>query len=164
MKSIILAILIYCMVSPAHATPQVPELLDYDGDIYDMYAVPLEIFFSDSNPRPQAFREPPPSSACWRGYVGHWRIHNGELWLVRLLQGYPSRELIPLHKVDPNWTSPVKAAWFTEFIRIGKGRFYESRRQIDEKHKKVILLQIVEGNVISIEVVDNEKKRKTGKP
>jgi hypothetical protein len=63
----------------------------------------------------------PSSTACWRGYVGTWKIKNDELYLVSLQEGYPRTGGIPLDKVNPDWISPVKATWFTGTIQIGKG-------------------------------------------
>ena len=71
--------------------------------------------------KPRAFVEKPSSTACWRGYVGTWKIEDDWLYLVALQEGHPRTGEIPLEKVNAKWVSPVKAIWFTGTIKIGKG-------------------------------------------
>ena len=84
MKPILMAILMCCMASAVHATSQVPERLVYGGITNDMYSTPLESLFSADNPKPKLFYERPSSTACYRGYVGTWKVGNDELYLVAL--------------------------------------------------------------------------------
>lgn len=119
MKPIATAILLSSLASAVFATQQVPEVLVYNGTTNDMYSTPLESFFSAE--KPKVFLEKPSSTACWRGYVGTWKIEDDQLYLVALQEGDPRTGAIPLDKVSPKWVSPVKAMWFTGTIQIGKG-------------------------------------------
>jgi hypothetical protein len=119
MKPIVMAILLSSLASAVYATQQVPEVLVCNGTTNDMYSTPLESCFSAE--KPKVFLEKPSSTACWRGYVGTWKIESDELYLIALQEGHPRTGAIPLDKVSPQWVSPVKASWFTGTIQIGKG-------------------------------------------
>jgi hypothetical protein len=150
--------LMCCTVSTVYATSQVPEKLVYDGATHDMYSTPLESLFSKDNPKPRVFFERPSSTACWRGYVGTWRVEDGVLYLVSLREGHPRTGAISLDKVNPKWTSPVKATWFTGTIRIGKGKVLMGGMGFSERREIDIFLEIKAGEVISVREVDNTKQ------
>jgi hypothetical protein len=128
MKPIAIAILLSSLASAVYATQQVPEVL----------------------------LEKPSSTACWRGYVGTWKIENDELYLVALQEGHPRTGAIPLNKVNPDWISPVKATWFTGTIQIGKGG----------GRGKVVTgtLEIKNGKVVPSRQADNTKRQKEAEP
>ncbi|NLI28684.1 MAG: hypothetical protein GX423_01265, partial [Nitrospiraceae bacterium] len=70
-SSLLLILLLF--TAPAFATAQFSELLDYNGKPERMFSVPLESYFSAGHPKPDMFRGPM-CTACWRGYVGKWKI------------------------------------------------------------------------------------------
>jgi hypothetical protein len=150
MKPIAIAILLSSLASAVYATQQVPEVLVYNGTTNDMFSTPLESFFSAE--KPKVFLEKPSSTACWRGYVGTWKIENDELYLVALQEGHPRTGAIPLDKVSPEWVSPVKATWFTGTIQIGKGG----------GRGKVLTgsLEIKDGKVVPTQQVDRTTQKK----
>jgi transcriptional regulator with XRE-family HTH domain len=52
------------------------------------------------------------SSACWRGYVAHWRLEGGQLWL---------------DAVRGRWRlvgGPVRAEWVTTYVRVHQGSLH----------------------------------------
>ena len=62
-----------------------------------MSSTPLESFFNENHPRPQAFYMYGTISTCWRGYIGEWRIENDFLYLERLRYGFgKDQDEIPL--------------------------------------------------------------------
>ena len=155
MKSIFITLAICLVTKAAYATSQVPEVLIYDGVTNDMYSTPLDSFFTTNNPMPRVFFEHPSSTACWRSYVGTWKIEEGVLYLVSLCEGYPRTASIPLNKVDSKWISPVAATWFTGEIRIGKGEVLMGGMGFSETRATDIFLQIKDGKVVSTREVDN---------
>ncbi len=154
MKTILMAALLCTLASAVYGTQQVPEVLVYNGTTHDMFTTPLESFFSAE--KPKVFLEKPSSTACWRGYVGTWKIENDELCLVALQEGHPRTGAFPLNKVNPDWISPVKATWFTGTIQIGKGG----------GRGKVVTgtLEIKDGKVVPSRQADNTEQQKEAEP
>jgi hypothetical protein len=154
-------IMMLCIACAAQATFQEEDVLVWDGTTNDMYSTPLEALFSPDNPKPKLFFEHSLSTACWRGYVGTWKIEGGELLLYALRQGHGTN-LISLVKIDQEWTSPVKAVWFTGTIRIGRGKWVRGMgwrsgdlspiREVD------IFMNIEKGRLVSTRQVDNKLK------
>ena len=146
MKKIVIVALFCTVGSAAFATSQVPEVLVYGGTTNDLYTTPLESLFPAGSPK--VFIERPSSTACWRGYVGTWKIENDELYLVALREGHPRTGAIPLDKVNPQWKSPVKATWFSGILRIGRGKVLMGGMGFSEKREIDIFLEIKEGKVV----------------
>jgi hypothetical protein len=162
MTKIVMAVLICAAWSTALATSQVPEALVYGGATNDLYTTPLESLFPAGSPK--VFVERPSSTACWRGYVGTWKIENDELYLVALQEGHPRTGAIPLHKVNPQWKSPVKATWFSGTLRIGRGKVLMGGMGFSEKRETDIFLEIREGKVVSTRQVDNTREKAAAEP
>jgi len=99
----------------AGATGQIPEKIHYKGGTLSMSSKPLETFFTKDNPRPDSFefyhlaqkdsvtlyRMAASSSACYRGYVGTWKVDEGALWLISLET--VTKEQIPLSAFNKDW-------------------------------------------------------------
>ena len=162
MKPIVVAMLLSYLASAVYATSQVPEVLVYNGTTNDMYSTPLESFFSAETPK--VFLEKPSSTACWRGYVGTWKIENDELYLIALQEGHPRTGAIPLDKVSPKWVSPVKATWFTGTIRVGSGKVLMGGMGFSEKRERDVFLEIKDGKVVSTHKIDNAEQKKDAEP
>ena len=84
MKYLLLVFSMCLFTSVAFATIQTEERIMYNGERRDMSSLPLESFFNESHPRPEAFFMYGVGSACWRGYIGEWKIENDFLYLERL--------------------------------------------------------------------------------
>jgi hypothetical protein len=162
MRTILVAMLLSSITSALYATSQIPEALIYNGITNDMYSTPLESFFSAG--KPKLFLEKPSSTACWRGYVGTWKIEDDELYLVVLQEGHPRTGAIPLDMVNPKWVSPVKATWFTGTIRIGSGKVLMGGMGISVKRESDIFLEITDGKVMSTRQVDNKEQKTEAEP
>jgi len=72
-------------------TAQYGELLEYDGRKMKMFTEPLERYLSTLEKRPEELSTMH-NTACWRGYIGEWRIIDSKLFLVRLCIGWPGME------------------------------------------------------------------------
>ena len=53
------------------------------------------------------------TTACYRGYVAHWRLIDRHLYLTRLVGFYKIRDEL----------SPIFADWFSGWIIVGHGEF-----------------------------------------
>ncbi len=110
-------------------TCQVPEQIEYEGQLLTMYSEPLQ----DKLPptatyggRPDAPDVPYPfevsCSALWRGYVGRWRIEDGRLYLVEIVARTPTGEDASLRTLFPNTDGAVFANWYTGDLSIERGQ------------------------------------------
>jgi len=164
MRTIILFMMACFATRAVHATTQIPEVLIYAGTTNDMYSTPLETLFSADNPKPRLFYEHPSSTACWRGYVGTWKIEADELYLVALREGDPRTDAIHLNRVNPQWVSPVKATWFSGTIRIGKGKVLMGGMGFSETRARDVFLEIKAGKVVSTREIDNTRQKEKAEP
>jgi hypothetical protein len=114
----------------AHATAQYPEKLIYKGKTLHLFSEPLEARLASYWDEP-AFgpprRRPPQlrarSTACWRGYIGTWKIDQGQLWLVALHTDWEGRgKEIPIGEVFPGEKTPLRASWYSGILRVPLGK------------------------------------------
>lgn len=125
-----LVLLLSCILPIfAFGTAQHPEVLLFEGKKESMFAEPLEKYFSESRPKPEMFE--PTSTACWRGYIGTWKIQDGSLLLISLGRERMKKmdgewrivmDNVPLTKVFPDARGPVHAEWFSGVIRVPRGK------------------------------------------
>jgi hypothetical protein len=123
---ILTAILFALLASPSliWATAQIGEFLDFEGKREEMYATPLESYFTHKNMKPEF---PIQSSGCWRGYIGLWSLKDNQLSLQSLHEWDHEKEdplgkKISLKPIFGSESSPVKADWFTGVIRLPRGK------------------------------------------
>lgn len=110
---------------PAGATVQMTEKILVGGETMRLFAQPLEKADSAVLARfGEWLRENhvPWNTACWRGYIGVWRLEKGMLWLDRVetIDGKPlftGAELFPETAVGTR----APARWFSGTLRYGKG-------------------------------------------
>ena len=146
--------------SNVFATAQMPDLLIYQNETVGIFSNPLESYFNDTHPRPNALFE----FSCtgnWRGYLATWEIKDGFLYLTKLVKGSCSQDApeIPLSTLFPNQTPPIKATWFSgeliipqgeqlQYVHMGYGSIYE----------KELHLTIQAGKLVKQVTIDNTKK------
>jgi len=105
-------------------TAQTPEVLIHRGQELALYAQPL---YDRLTRIPKAKRPifAPPSTSCWRGYVGTWEIRDGVLTLIAL-QGWLKRgdEVVDasLDLAFPKAKGALAATWFTGAVECVEGR------------------------------------------
>jgi len=142
----------------AFATPQIGEFLIYKGERIELpFAAPLESYFSASNPRPKL---PAPSSACWRGYVGVWKIENKRLYLVALKDGRsweraPLGNDMPLDELFKDKKPPIHATWYSDVLCFPRGKkLTDGFMGMGATYEKDCYITIEKGNVVREHVVD----------
>jgi len=107
----------------AVATPQVPDILRYSGQTYQVHPSPLTNYISVvmkgwSFEQMRAWDQNlTRSTACYRGFAAEWEVRNGELYLLSLRRPHASLRgvtpEIPLSALNTNWTGSVHANWFS---------------------------------------------------
>lgn len=142
-------------------TNQQPEkLVDEYYDKRDMPSTPLEDYFSADHARPKWLKAT--SSACWRGYIGHWEIQDKTLFLNALHRAVfgkrddPSTvdEAIPLNNIFPNSEGPVRADWFSGVLRVLDGKRIMSMG-FSPVNERDLFVSVICGEVIGKRTVDN---------
>lgn len=143
----------------ADATPQVSEKISYNGRIFTMNSTPLETYFTKDNPKPPMHHSSPDqpyekgklptvvySTACYRGYVGTWKIEDSFLWLVSL-SNVKEEPLTP-SVVNKDWTFPVKATWYTgnllvdsKIIQVKEGKII-GEHEADMEHPLAFRMEV----------------------
>ncbi|MDO9541491.1 MAG: hypothetical protein Q7J98_04105 [Kiritimatiellia bacterium] len=139
----------------AGATPQIPEKINYRGGTLTMTSKPLETFFTKDNPKPNpAEYSRTGSFACYRGYVGTWKVEDGYLWLASLASA--TGEPIPPSAFNKAWIFPVKATWYTGNLLV---RNYSSEgKQVFQKIQGdcQFIIQVKEGKIVGEHEADRE--------
>ncbi len=125
MKRMLPVLLVFSMLTPAYATRQMPDVLEYEGRTYrigrDFYSdFPLEHYFrvNASNQQRREFLGILRSlrgslqipTSCWRGYVAEWSVHDRRLYLISIAP-YPG---------DEKWNADVLRPIFGEHIEEGR--------------------------------------------
>jgi len=95
-------------------TVQTRERLIYKGKLYEVTTLPLEQYLSALPVKPKFY---PPSTACWRGYIGTWQIKPDGLYLVDLVYYNESGSIAGTDYFFPG-EKEVIARWFSGEIRI----------------------------------------------
>lgn len=159
-QTAVLVAFFYVSLSSAVATEQIGELLDFEGAQYRMYSAPLEDYLKKLPERPSIFKQGI-STANWKGYFGHWKVENGNLYLVKVTIDYHDRSVkvgelesvdgeVPLKSLFPGRpiSGPVLADWFTgelvvptgkELRQLGFGTLYEKELFFKVEKGRVIM-------------------------
>ena len=123
--ALFLAAVPFLLPLDASATGQTAERLIVGCDTMSLFALPLVKADSAVLVRlEKRLKEidAPWSTACWRAYIGVWRLDKGRLWLERVetTEGDPvftGAELFPKSAEG----SRARADWFSGAIRYGTG-------------------------------------------
>ena len=96
-----------------------------------------------------------PNTACWRGYIGKWKIAYKKLYLTHLeayLEGY---EVVDLNYLFPGQKN-VFAHWFTGEIRIPQGEMIQYIHiGYESIYERELVLTFKEGVLTDEKVIDN---------
>lgn len=151
MNKLLPVCLVALLPASALATAQCGEYLVYQGQTNIIFTTPLESHFSEDNPRPDF---PVMSTACWRGYIGVWKIESNTLYLVSLQSALGKDP--PLDKVFPKQTSPIPATWFSDVLRVPRGkRIRYVHMAFGTVYEKDVYITVEKGKVTAERVVDN---------
>jgi hypothetical protein len=154
----------------AGATPQAPDKLIYEGQVYDLFSNPLESYYENGKNRPSFFINPDPtqiSSGLWRGYITTWKIERGALYLVEInswicdepqnvkCRRADLKELFGAKYRDGR----VKADWYSGELKLPLGEMLRSVWSgYSSIYEKEIILKVQSGKVVGKEEIDNTKK------
>ncbi len=89
------------------------------------------------------------STACWRGYIGHWEIKDGRFYL---------RKIAGCYKVIGD--EPIFADWFSGIIKVPKGKLlHYVHMEFESVFEQELHIAIEKGKVVSSCVIDNRMKK-----
>ena len=132
-------------------TAQIKDRLFYKEKNYGMATEPLHSFLKDRKDIDFSFR----STACWRGYIGQWKIKEKKLYLIHL-QGWVKKE----GEVDLSYLFPdqnkVFASWFSDDIILPHGELIKYVHMGYESiFEKDLILSFKNGVLIDERIIDN---------
>ena len=140
-------------------TVQISEVLRYNGKDYELVGVPLQPYLLKHNIIFEAR-----NSSCWRGYIGHWLIEDGCLYLTNLSANLPIRNngRWGVEKVGMNYLFPrqnkVLAEWFSGKLCLPYGKkIPHAIFVIDYFYEKELVFEFVNGKCVSSHEIDNVK-------
>lgn len=161
MKQIIITFIAWTtIVLSVSATGQEGEQLFWKGANYQMLTCPLYDCHAFDN-LGKKLEEECSSTSLWRGYIGHWEIENGMLYLSSIWTKKEGKILpndIPeLRKYCKN--GKCAATWFSDTLRVVSGsrisyehmgwnRYYEHEDFIAVKQGKVVSVKRMENKLI----------------
>ena len=171
MKQIIITIIVWMtIVLSAGATGQEGEQLFWKGTNYQMLTCPLYDCHEFDN-LGKKLEEEWSSTSLWRGYVGHWSIEDGMLYLCSIEKAsggtvFPM-DIPELRKYCKN--GKCVATWFSDTLRVVSGsqifyehmgfnRCYEHEDFIAVKQGKVVSVKRVENKLIIKGKMDDQKE------
>ena len=171
MKQIIITIIVWMtIVLSVSATGQEGEQLFWKGKNYQMLTCPLYDCHEFDN-LGKKLEEEWSSTSLWRGYVGHWSIEDGMLYLCSIEKAsggtvFPM-DIPELRKYCKN--GKCVATWFSDTLRVVSGkciqyehmgftRYYEHEDFIAVKQGKVVSVKRVENKLIIKGKMDDQKE------
>ena len=173
MRKLSISILLLMALAPvAHATPQAPDLLVYNGKTYDLFSNPLEDYYSHKRRRPRFMIEPHKViTGAWRGYVATWEIIDGRLYLSKVDSWFCGRnsksrrnkgcrrvtlrELFGRRVVDGR----VLASWVSDRLQVPDGKVIQHVWMgYGSIYERDIFIEVQAGRILKQEIVDNTNR------
>jgi hypothetical protein len=133
-------------------TAQIREIIYYKGEKTVMATEPLSSYLQSRKGICFNAR----SSACWRGYLGIWKIKDKRLFLVKL-KGYIDKDYkeVELEYIFSG-KKEVFADWFSGKIRISQGELLQYVHMgYSSVFEKDLFLKFKDGVLIDEETIDN---------
>ncbi|HEY0156522.1 MAG TPA: hypothetical protein VGF28_04440 [Thermoanaerobaculia bacterium] len=144
MTRLVLLLLAFAVAGPLGATAQRPDVLKLNGKTYDLATNPLRPVLALLGDRFPKLK--PVSSSLWRGYIGHWSVRGGKLFLddVKVptssyadLDAPESKKFRSIMKRLFDDAAPRVATWYTgnlivptgelvDYVHLGYGSTYSS--------------------------------------
>ena len=139
-------------------TAQTSEVLIYKNEELMLFSEPLEGLFEKLHPtyEPRNF-----STACWRGYIGTWKIENNKLYLTKLESVRYEDEESDLCLTDlfPDSSGDVFAIWYSGTLICPMGDILETiHAGFSTTFEKDLLIEIENGFVTNEEIIQNTKE------
>ena len=158
-------------ISTASATGQEGERLVWGGKEYEMLTCPL-YYNAEMEKWNERMEKEWTSTALYRGYVGHWSIENGFLYLDYVAAAgkkIPPRDIPELKKYCKG--ERAVATWFSDTLRVVSGdmvffyehsgfnRHYEHEDFIVVKRGKIVSVNRSENKVLIKGMVNSEQEK-----
>ncbi|AZR24297.1 hypothetical protein [Xanthomonas vasicola] len=144
---------------PAHATDQIPDLIQVDGRQATLLAEPLSAPLDDPATWKRFVAHAGSAlggcSANWRGYRADWRLDGQQLWLDRVVLGAcnDAPPTLPLDVLFPGQLSPVPAAWVDGELIVELAATATTAAPAPATY---VLLQLRRGHVVARETLTAE--------
>ena len=119
-------------------TAQFSERIEMEGKQYSLHSTPLGPWLSEVKP---PVRFVATSTACWRGYIGTWRIEQQRLYLIGIegeafasgkasyADTPASTRAVTMNDLFPGWPDGVFAHWYSGELRIIRGDLVRYKHQ-----------------------------------
>lgn len=134
-------------------TAQFREVLFYKGEKMGMAEEPLRPYLNSREDL--QFRSN--CSACWRGYIGNWKIEDSKLYLIELKFGFNADDTLEMNDLFPG-QDKVFADWFSGEIQIPTGELLEYVHMgYASIYEKDIFLVFINGKLVNEYEVNNRE-------
>jgi hypothetical protein len=134
-------------------TAQYSEELIYRGEMIQMCSEPLAMYFVLAGVKPE-FQFT--CTALWRGYVGTWEVIDDRLYMTGLTGQLQDGTEANLATVFPNFTERVFAHWFSDKVRIPKGKLLKYVHMgYASEYEEDLFLTFKKGVVTKTELIVN---------
>ena len=160
-KSILLAVILFGVFSlKAYATPQIPDILIYDGKKYPIQADFLDDYFKkfpERNPKPVGSS----CSAAWRGYQSTYEVVGERIYLKDVvINPCASAPVSGLNKVVPGGKR-LSVDWVSGLIQSGYGDNDENPYGLEffDAYEKHSIFEVEDGRVLEVKHFDNKGYR-----
>lgn len=146
--------------SNAFATPQISDILIYDGKEYPIQSGFLHDYFKkfpERNPKP----EDDWCSALWRGYRSTFEVWKGKIYLkdvvINVCSGSPTSAL---KEVVPSGEK-LFVDWVSELVNAGYGENPEDPYGLEslDAYEKYSLFEVEKGQILKVRHFDNKGYR-----
>jgi len=138
-------------------TAQIPEVLIYNGKKLMMCTEPLDLLIKQTS----SIQFESPNTACWRGYLGTWKIKGSKengygLYLIELV-GYKKGDAsCMLRDIFPDCAHGVFAHWFSGELRCHEGEQLKYVHMgYGSTYERDLILEIKKGIFIKESLVEN---------
>lgn len=165
-------------ISTASATGQAGERLVWGGKEYEMLTCPL-YYNAEMEKWNERMEKEWTSTALYRGYVGHWSIENGFLYLDYVVKGLSHVVTGQEQRLYPRDIPELKkyckgeraiATWFSDTLRVVSGdmifyehggflRHYEHEDFIVVKRGKIVSVNRSENKVLIKGMVNSKQEK-----
>ncbi|MGB0834424.1 MAG: hypothetical protein ACPGR2_07895 [Psychrobium sp.] len=135
-------------------TAQIPETIEFENKKQMLLTCPLEDYFTlgkvDSPFNANC-------SALWRGYIGHWKIINGRLYLISVEPQFDEENTTVLGDIFPGFDNCVFAHWYSGELRIASGKEVEfAHAGFGSVYAREVFLSVEEGVLVSTRVAHHK--------
>lgn len=161
MRSILIALFVFSVLSlNGYATPQIPDILIYEGKEYPVQTEFLGEYFKkypERNPK----REDESCSALWRGYQASFEVVEGKIYLkdvaINVCFGPRTSQL---KKVVPDGER-LFVDWVSYLVWSGYGGNSEDPYSLEslDAYEKYSFFEVDKGRVLEVRHFDNKGYR-----